>query len=210
MESIKPQHLTSVRRHYDALIDENNDPVRDPAPARAYMDRWDGQAFIDELQLSREKDVLEIGVGSGRLAVRTAPLCRLFFGIDLSPKTIERAGENLQALGIGNACLICGDFLTYPFGRTFDGIYSSLTFLHIRAKRAAIRKAACLLAPGGRFVLSVSKDRADVLACNGRLIRLHPDSPERIAALLADAGLAIERRFETEVAVVFTAVREKH
>ena len=29
------------------LIDENNDSVHDPKPLRDYMDKWDGQAFID-------------------------------------------------------------------------------------------------------------------------------------------------------------------
>lgn len=29
--------------HYDILIDENYDPVHDPEPLKAYMDKWDGQ-----------------------------------------------------------------------------------------------------------------------------------------------------------------------
>jgi ubiquinone/menaquinone biosynthesis C-methylase UbiE len=33
------------------------------------MDKWDGQVFIDELRLSSVKTVLEIGVGTGRLAL---------------------------------------------------------------------------------------------------------------------------------------------
>lgn len=205
---MEPLKRASVRQHYDALIDENNDPARDPAPGRAYMDQWDGQAFLDELQLTREKDILEIGVGSGRLAVRTAPLCRTFFGIDLSPKSIGRAGENLR--DYSNICLIRGNFLTYPFDRTFDVIYSSLTFLHIRAKRQAIRRVVSLLTPDGRFVLSISKSRDRLLKFNEREVTLYPDTPEMITALLADAGLWLEKRFETEFAVVFSAVRGKH
>lgn len=88
--------LSSVSKHYDLLIDENNDPARDPEPLREYMDKWDGQQFIDSLQLTKEKSVLEIGVGTGRLAVRVASECREFCGIDLSPKTAERAKENLK------------------------------------------------------------------------------------------------------------------
>lgn len=40
-------------KHYDLLIDENNDPVRDSQPLRDYMDRWDGQAFIDKMKLDK-------------------------------------------------------------------------------------------------------------------------------------------------------------
>ena len=76
-------------QHYDLLIDENNDPVHDPKPLRDYMDKWDGQSFLDKMKLDKDKSVLEIGVGTGRLAVRVAPLCGQFYGIDISPKTIE-------------------------------------------------------------------------------------------------------------------------
>ena len=112
--------MNDVISHYDLLIDENNDPVRDPAPLKEYMDKWDGQQFIDELKLSKEMSVLEIGIGTGRLAVRIAPLCRVFFGIDISPNTIERAKENLK--NNSNVSLICGDFLKYNFDRKFNVI----------------------------------------------------------------------------------------
>ena len=118
------------------LIDENNDPVRDIQVLRDYMDKWDGQAFIDELQLLKNKSVLEIGVGTGRLAVKTAPQCGNFTGIDISPKTIDRAKENLADLP--NVTLICDDFMTHEFTRQFDIIYSSLTFMHISDKLRAI------------------------------------------------------------------------
>lgn len=86
----------SITHHYDLLIDENNDPVHDPKPLQDYMDKWDGQVFIDKMILNKENKVLEIGVGTGRLAVRVAPLCKDFFGIDISPKTIDRAKENFK------------------------------------------------------------------------------------------------------------------
>ena len=84
----------NVIEHYDRLIDEENDPVRDVPALKAYMDRWDGADFLDAMELSKSKRVLEIGVGTGRLAVRVIPACREFVGIDLSPKTIARAAEN--------------------------------------------------------------------------------------------------------------------
>lgn len=45
--------------HYNACIDENNDPVHDPASLKAHMDKWDDEAFIEALQLSLEKSVGE-------------------------------------------------------------------------------------------------------------------------------------------------------
>ena len=192
---------------YDALIDEINDPVCDPVLLREYMDKWDGEVFIEVLQFSPDKTVLEVGVGTGRLAVRICGKCERFTGIDISPKTIERAKENLR--GFNNVSLICGNFLTYQFNERFDIIYSSLTFMHIQNKRAAIQRAAILLNPGGRFVLSIDKNQQmeiDYASGYGsRKIVVYPDTPEEITALITEAGLNIEKQFETEFALIITA-----
>jgi peptidase E/2-polyprenyl-3-methyl-5-hydroxy-6-metoxy-1,4-benzoquinol methylase len=192
-----------VIRHYDLMIDENNDPVHDPEPLREYMDKWYGQQFIDLLQLTKGKSVLEIGVGTGRLAVRVAPECREIFGIDLSPKTAERAKENLKKQT--NVTLVCGDFMSYEFGRKFDVIYSSLTFMHIRDKQAAINKVRSLLNIGGRFVLSIDKNQSDTIDYGTRKIKIYPDNKEEIVKYITQSGMNLMKVFETDFAFVFIA-----
>ena len=152
------------------------------------------------LKLSKRKTVLEIGVGTGRLAIKTAPQSKAFYGIDLSPKTIERAKDNLA--GIENVNLICGDFLTYEFDRTFDIIYSSLTFRHIKEKQAAIEKAARLLSENGRFVLSIEKSQATLLEYGKRKIEIYPDNLDRILKYMEAAGLTKIEQKETEFAYI--------
>jgi ubiquinone/menaquinone biosynthesis C-methylase UbiE len=190
----------SITVHYDTLIDENNDPVRDIQIMREYMDKWDGQVFIDELQLSKDKSVLEIGVGTGRLAVKTVPQCGKFTGIDISPKTIYRAKENLTDLP--SVMLICDDFMLHKFDEQFDVIYSSLTFMHISDKLTAINKVAGLLAPYGRFVLSIDKNQEEFIDAGFSKVKVYPDNPDEICGYLKAACLKIEKQFETEFAVV--------
>ena len=192
----------SVTHHYDLMIDESNDPVHDPKPLQDYMDKWDGQEFIDNMQLNDSKTVLEIGVGTGRLAVRTAPLCRMFIGIDISPKTIDRAKENL--LQYCNTTLVCDDFLYHRFNQTFDVIYSSLTFMHIKEKQRAINKVTALLKDGGRFVLSIDKNQDEFIEYGTRKIKIYPDNAEKIAQMFIDAGLTLLDRYETEFAIIFS------
>lgn len=193
----------SVTHHYDLLINENNDPVHDPKPLRDYMDKWDGQAFIEKMKLDKGKTVLEIGVGTGRLAVRVAPECREFCGIDLSPKTVKRAKENLKEQT--NVALICGDFMSYEFGLKFDVIYLSLTFMHIRDKQAAINKVRSLLNIGGRFVLSIDKNQSDTIDYGTRKIKIYPDNKEDIVKYITQSGMNLMKVFETDFAFVFIA-----
>ncbi len=189
--------------HYDLLIDEDNDPFRDPPELQRYMDQWDGPRFLSALELAPGKTVLEIGVGTGRLAAKTAPRCAHLTGIDISPKTIARARENLDEFA--NIDLICGDFLTYPFEKQFDVIYSSLTLLHFENKKAFLTKTASLLRPVGRLVLSLDKNQSEFLDMGTRRLRIYPDSPEQIIPLLAP--LRLTNHFETEFAHISVCIK---
>lgn len=197
----------SIVSYYNTLIDENNDPVHDPKPLRDYMDKWDGSEFIEKMCLDEDKSVLEVGVGTGRLAIRVAPLCGEFCGIDISPKTIERAQKNLAELW--NISLICGDFLSYEFDRFFDVIYSSLTFMHIEDKQRAIDKIAGLLSYAGKLVLSIDKNPSDYIDYDLRKIRIYPDKPDATAGCIKAAGLTILEQYDTELATIFVAQKDR-
>ena len=192
-----------VISHYDKLIENENDPFYDLWPLKEYMDKWDGDIFIEKLSLDKSKSVLEIGVGTGRLADRTAPLCNKLYGIDISPKTAERALLNLKSHD--NIDIICGDFITYEFTEKFDVIYSSLTFMHIQNKQRAINKAANLLTPNGRFVLSIDKNQEPFIDAGYSRIEIYPDNPDNIISCIAKSGLELKEHFQTEFAHIFVA-----
>ena len=117
--------MKDVINHYDLLIDEGNDPVHDPKPLKDYMNKWDGQRFMDCMMLNSDKSVLEIGVGTGRIAMKVAPLCHSFLGIDISPKTIARAEENLSANS--NTC-------SFSSGTTCNGLILFFVLRYISRK----------------------------------------------------------------------------
>ena len=191
----------TIASHYDILIDENNDPIHDSQSLKEYMDKWDGQSFINKMELNAEKSVLEIGVGTGRLAVRTAPLCKEFYGIDISTKTIERAKENLSSFE--NVELICSDFLEYNFTRQFDVVYSSLTFMHISEKQKAFNLIGKLLAPNGKFVLSIDKNQDEFIDTGTSKIKVYPDKPSDIEEYISNINLKLSEHYETELAHIF-------
>lgn len=191
-----------VTRHYDLLIDENNDPFNDPPVLQAYMDRWDGQPFIDLMALRQDNTVLEIGIGTGRLARKVAPRCLRLTGIDISPKTVERAKTNLTAYP--NVDLICADFLRHPFALTYDVIYSSLTMMHFADKQKVIEKVVRLLNGGGRFCLSIDKDRSEYIDMGSRKLRVYPDTVENITSLTEKAGMKTDTVREIENAFLIS------
>ncbi len=190
--------MNDVAKHYDILVDEGQDPVYDPKPLKDYMDKWDGQAFVDKMKLDGEKSVLEIGVGTGRIAVRVAPKCGKFTGIDVSRKSLVKAVENIK-----NANLLLGDFCDFEFREKFDVIYSTLTFMHIENKAFAIQKIASLLANDGLFVLSIDKNQSKTISAGFSTVKVFPDSPEQIEEYAEKAGLNMIEKSETEFAHIF-------
>lgn len=197
--------MSDVARHYDLLIDEGNDPVLDPPELAAYMDGWDGPAFLAALGLTGSEDVLEIGVGTGRLALRIAPACRRFTGIDISEKSIVRARAHLA--GFPAVRLLCADFLSWETQARFDVVCSSLTFMHFADKRAAAQRVAALLRPGGRAVLSLDRDASGVIDYGTRRLTVYPDDPAVLASHLADACLTVQDVLQTERANILIATK---
>ena len=195
--------ITDVAKHYDILIDEGQDPVHDPEPLKKYMDKWDGQSFIDKMELDKIKSVLEIGVGTGRIAVKVAPLVNDFTGIDISEKTIRQAKKNIKMGMFKKPELICADFLGYDFSKTFDVIYSSLTFLHIKEKQKAFDIVRGLLNHNGRFVLSIDKNQDEFLDIGTSKIRVYPDNPDDIKLYAKNSGLELTEQSKTEFAHIF-------
>ena len=196
----------NVITHYDLLIDEDNDPFRDPPELQEYMNGWDGEKFVEALELTKNKSVLEIGIGTGRLAVRVAPHCRKLTGIDISPKTVERAKENLK--DYKNISFICDDFNVHEFCETFDIIYSSLTMMHFKQKAQVIAKIDTLLNDNGIFCVSLDKNVSEYIDMGTRKIKVYPDTADGITSLVEATAMSVAKVIETEKAYVIVSKKQ--
>lgn len=199
--------MIDVIIHYDLLIEEQNDPFRDPPALQEYMSKWDGKPFLDALELSGDKSVLEFGIGTGRIAVKVAPYCLKMTGIDISPKTIERAKDNLKELG--NVYLICADFTCYEFCETFDIIYSTLTMMHFKNKEAVINKVDKLLNNDGIFCLSIDKNTSEFIDMGTRVLRIYPDTLENILSIISKSEMSVVNVIETDNAYIVISKKNK-
>lgn len=187
--------------HYDELVREDNDPFRDPPEMKEYMEEWDGWEFFSLLALTGREKVLEIGCGTGRMAGAVLGSCREYTGLDLSPVSIVRARENLSSVpGTPHRTLLCGKFPDCFVPGKYDCIFSTLTFLHIEEKAAAMEKLASLLLPEGRIVLSLDKTRKEDIEYPGRTVPVFPDTPVSIKKACANTMLRIVQRIEKEKA----------
>lgn len=134
---------------FDAVADryENSNPD------------WPPQKLIDRMIVlagpAPTDTVLDIGAGTGRLALAIAPMVGRVVGIDISEKMLSRAKTKAAQLALLNVEFRRGSFTAPGLSDTFSLIVSSLAFewLPDSEKRTALDVAWRLLAPSGRLVL---------------------------------------------------------
>lgn len=111
-------------------------------------------ALVDAAKITRESRVLEIGIGTGRIAMSVAEHVRRLYGIDLS---LEMMGVLRGKLaGTSHAIdLAQANALQLPFAtETFDVVYAVHVYHLVQHWQDALLDARRVLKPGGSFVLS--------------------------------------------------------
>ena len=181
--------ILTTQEHYDRLAEMGND-LNDPPEALEYMARWDGPPFWKAIGDSREKDILEIGIGTGRIACQLLKHgCRSLTGLDISPKTIEAAKSQLS--DFSNTKLILADITEFCQPTSFDIACSVLTFMHIQDKSRALGNIVNCLRPGGHLVVSID-NASDSFDFGEWEIPLYPWAPERYTQVLGSMGCQVD------------------
>ncbi len=99
--------------------------------------------------------ILEIGTGTGELALDFSAYCRKVVAIDVSPKMIELAQEKAKRQNKSNVQFQNAGFLTYESTENFDAIITQLSLHHLPDywKMIALRRIYEVLKDGGKFYL---------------------------------------------------------
>jgi len=159
------------------------------AIARVY-DPWsvsvtEDVSFYVELAVECGGPVVELGVGTGRIAVPTAAAGVPVIGIDSSPGMLEVCREHAELAGVSDLVdLRIGDFRDPPVPERVPLVTSPFrSFLHLRSdeeRLAVFRVAGQLLVPAGRLAFDVFEpSREDIDATNGRWLEREPGIFER-------------------------------
>ena len=166
----------------------NERSVYDPI-ARLY-DPWSASVVEDvdfyvEEALASGGPVVELGVGTGRIAVPTAQAGVSVIGVDSSQGMLDVAAELARERGVaGLVDLRLGDLRDPPVEERAPLVtcpFRALLHMTTDADRlAALRAAHRLLEPDGRFVFDVFAPGADDIAdTDGRWIEREPEIYER-------------------------------
>jgi ubiquinone/menaquinone biosynthesis C-methylase UbiE len=133
-----------------------------------FYDLFDSKGNVTfYVDLAREIDepALELGVGTGRVAIEIAKLGKEVYGIDDSPAMLAEAKKKLvlESKDVRQRChFIEGDMRSFDLGRTFDLIYSPSAGLNhptTEDTQRCIQSAYRHLAPGGTLAFDLMSPR---------------------------------------------------
>ncbi len=116
----------------------------------------ESNSIIDLLVIKNTDLLLEIGTGTGELALKFSAHCRKVVAIDVSKTMIEFAKMKAESQNKTNVQFYNAGFLTYGnYNEPFDVIVTQLALHHLPDywKMIALRRIYGMLKEGGKFYL---------------------------------------------------------
>jgi SAM-dependent methyltransferase len=150
------------------------------------------------LGLDETSTLVDLGAGTGGLALAAAPRCRRVVAVDVSPAMLAALRERVERLRLTNVECVRAGFLTYA-GEPADFVYSRNALHHLPDfwKAIALRRVAAMLRPGG------------VLRLRDLVYAFEPAEAERVIEAWVAGGAARPEDGWTRPELE-THVREEH
>ena len=189
----------SRAKNWDEHVD-NMELLADGPGFRALRDR-----ILELARLKPDDRLLDIGAGTGLLALAAAPHVARVSALDASPAMCERLRSNFKRAGVANGEILLGTATELPLASgAIDVVLSNYCFHHLTdpEKVETLREIRRVLAPGGRLVFGDMMFRLGVLTRRDRTVivrfirRVLRHGPAGVLRLLKSAGRIAAGRWE--------------
>jgi SAM-dependent methyltransferase len=121
----------------------------------------------DELAGSEPGDVLDLGCGTGRVAIRLAQRGHRVTGIDLEPAFLDEAQRRARARGAEIETVVA-DARSFDLGRVFDLVLAPMQLVQLfrgsEERLEMLQAAARHLRPGGLFAGALMELEGEAVA----------------------------------------------
>ncbi len=162
----------------------------------AYLDSFEKDKLLPLLGDLKNKKVLDVGAGTGRLAMRLAKLGADVTALDVSGAMLEEIKKKLKR-NSAEIKVIVGDCESMPFGdESFDVVVAAFLIVHLKDLRRFFDEVYRILKPGGKFlVTNINQKRPPEIRTKEGIIEIESyyHRPEKVREILEDLAFGIER-----------------
>lgn len=145
----------------------------------------------------KNKKVLDVGAGTGRLATELARRNAEVTALDISPKMLEVLRHKDRRIKT-----VVGSAETLPFAdETFDWVVAAFLIVHLDQPKYFFEEAYRVLKPGGRLLVTNinQKEPPEVKTKSGPIkITSYYHRSEKIRHLLAELAFGVEEKIIEE------------
>jgi SAM-dependent methyltransferase len=188
--------LTDTRTSYDTVAADYADLLRDALAAEPW-DRAVLGLFAELVAAAGPGPVADVGCGPGRITAHLRGLGLAAVGVDLSPGMVAVGRRDHPGVP-----LAVGSMTALPFAAaSLTGLVAWYSVIHVpdEALPGVFTGFARVLRPGGVLLLASHSGDDSTLKTEGygghpMAVHVHRRTPERLAAAVEDAGLAVEGR----------------
>jgi ubiquinone/menaquinone biosynthesis C-methylase UbiE len=144
-----------------------------------------------DAELAGSNVVLEIGAGTGQVAVPLAQEGMPVIGLDLSPGMLHQLSTRASQVGV-HVPILVGDAIALPFADDqFDGVVMRHVLHLVAGWRQALLEVVRVLRPNGRFAVSLTDYTGLYHTLQERFLRASGDLPIAIG-LRPDNSASLE------------------
>jgi ubiquinone/menaquinone biosynthesis C-methylase UbiE len=139
----------TAAKDWDAHVDHMETLARTPAFVALR------EAILERAALEGKERVLDVGAGTGLLALGAADRALSVIAVDISPAMCARLAARARAAGKANVEVREGDAAALPVAdESVEVVISNYCFHHLPdpAKQRALAEVRRVLVPGGRFI----------------------------------------------------------
>lgn len=195
----EPEFLATTRTFYDTVAGDYADHFRDALAVRPW-DRAVLAGFAEDVRAQGAGPVADLGCGPGLVTAHLDALGVPVFGVDLSPQMVALARREHPGVRYEEGSMLALDL---PDG-ALGGVVAYYSIIHTPSERLPQLFAEFhrVLAPGGHLLVAfqVGDEPLHLDRPFGHPVSLdfRRRQPDRIAELLAQAGLTVRLRMLRE------------
>jgi ubiquinone/menaquinone biosynthesis C-methylase UbiE len=189
--------------------------AQDPYRWDERVDTWDEVAESDAFRALRDRvvelaelrvddEVVDLGAGTGLLALAIAPAVAEVVAVDISERMLERLEDRAATDGVRNLRTLEADLRQLPLDdESATLVVSNYAFHHLddAGKELALSEARRILRPGGRLVVcdmmfSLSLESRDRRLVLEKVVAMLRRGPAGVLRILKNAARLVAGRWE--------------
>lgn len=160
-----------------------------------YLNSFENGQFLEMLGDVKDKKILDVGAGSGRISGELSKLGAKITALDVSSKMLEK----LKAKKFKNVETVVGDAENLPFeDETFDIVVATFLVVHLKNPKYFFAESYRVLKPNGILLVSnINQKEPPEIPTKEGVIKIDSfyHRPEQIKEQMEELAFGVEEKF---------------